>query len=57
MLGPAPLFTLRGKARSQLVVKAGERAAAIAAVGDAVDRLAGVRDHRAVAVAVDVDPQ
>jgi primosomal protein N' (replication factor Y) len=57
VLGPAPLFTLRGKARSQLVVKAGERAAAIAAVGDAVDRLAGVRDHRAVAVAVDVDPQ
>ena len=29
VLGPAPLFTLRGRARSQLVVKADDRDAAI----------------------------
>ncbi len=32
-LGPAPLFRLRGKERSQVVVKAEDRAAAVAAVG------------------------
>ena len=57
VLGPAPLFTLRGKARFQLVVKALERRAAIAAVGDAVDTFAGSKAHREVSVSVDVDPQ
>ncbi len=53
VLGPAPLFRLRGRDRAQLVVKGGERQAAVAAVGAAVDRL-GRRD---VAISVDVDPQ
>jgi primosomal protein N' (replication factor Y) len=53
LLGPAPLFRLRGRDRAQLVVKGGERRAAVAAVGGAVDRL-GRRD---VAISVDVDPQ
>jgi primosomal protein N' (replication factor Y) len=57
ILGPAPLFALRGKSRSQLVIKAGDRAAAVAACGAAVDALAGVREHRGVAISVDVDPQ
>ncbi len=57
VLGPAPLFALRGKSRSQLVIKAGDRAAAVAACGAAVDGLAGVREHRGVAISVDVDPQ
>jgi primosomal protein N' (replication factor Y) len=57
VLGPAPLFTLRGRARSQLVIKASDRAVAIAAVGEAVDALSGERRHREVAFAVDVDPQ
>jgi primosomal protein N' (replication factor Y) (superfamily II helicase) len=57
VLGPAPLFALRGRARSQLVVKATDRPAAIAAVGAAVDGLAGSRVARDVSVSVDVDPQ
>ncbi|MGO9903826.1 MAG: primosomal protein N' [Solirubrobacteraceae bacterium] len=57
VLGPAPLFTLRGKARFQLVVKALQREAAITAVGAAVDALASPKAHKAVSVSVDVDPQ
>ncbi len=53
VLGPAPLFRLRGRERAQLVVKGGERAATVAAVGDAV----AVPRGRHVAVSVDVDPQ
>jgi primosomal protein N' (replication factor Y) len=57
VLGPAPLFTLRGRARSQLVVKAEWRAQAIAAVGGAVDLVSRDRASRGVAISVDVDPQ
>jgi primosomal protein N' (replication factor Y) (superfamily II helicase) len=57
ILGPAPLFRLRGRARSQLVVKAGDRVAAIAAVGAAVDSLTARRVKSGVNVSVDVDPQ
>jgi primosomal protein N' (replication factor Y) len=57
VLGPARLFTLRGKCRFQLVVKASARAAAIASVGRAVDQVAASRGHRGVAISVDVDPQ
>ena len=53
ILGPAPLFRLRGRDRAQLVVKAGERRAAVKAVGEAVARPL----RREVAVSVDVDPQ
>ena len=58
VLGPAPLFTLRGRARSQLVVKAQDRDAAIAAVGEAVSAYARTREARAsgASVSVDVDP-
>jgi primosomal protein N' (replication factor Y) len=57
VLGPAPLFRLRGRHRSQLVVKAHDRGAAVAAVRAAVDRAAKLREHRGVAFSVDVDPQ
>jgi len=57
VLGPAPLFRLRGRERSQVVVKAADRAAAIAAVGRAVDATAREREHRHAAFSVDVDPQ
>jgi primosomal protein N' (replication factor Y) len=57
VLGPAPLFRLRGRHRSQVVVKAHDRGAAVAAVRVAVDRAANAREHRAVAFSVDVDPQ
>ena len=57
LLGPAPLFRLRGRSRVQLLVKATARAAAIAAVGAAVDALAPLASRRKVSVSVDVDPQ
>jgi primosomal protein N' (replication factor Y) (superfamily II helicase) len=57
VLGPAPLFRLRGRARSQLVIKAGDRAAAIRAVGEAIDGLSTRAAKRGVSLSVDVDPQ
>jgi primosomal protein N' (replication factor Y) len=57
VLGPAPLFRLRGRARMQLVVKATERQAAIDAVGLAVERVAPGAARRGASVSVDVDPQ
>jgi primosomal protein N' (replication factor Y) len=57
LLGPAPLFRLRGRDRFQVVVKTGERAAAVAATGAAVEAAARDRAHRDVAFSVDVDPQ
>jgi primosomal protein N' (replication factor Y) len=56
VLGPAPLFRLRGRYRSQVVIKAHDRAAAIATVRAAVDRAANRREHRGVVFSVDVDP-
>ena len=40
-----------------MVVKAQDRAQAVAAVGAAVDAIAADRAHRGVALSVDVDPQ
>jgi primosomal protein N' (replication factor Y) len=57
VLGPAPLFRLRGRERFQVVIKTRERAAAVAATGAAVDAAARDRAHRLVAFSVDVDPQ
>jgi primosomal protein N' (replication factor Y) (superfamily II helicase) len=56
-LGPAPLFRRRGRERAQVLVKAAERAPAVAAVRDAVEGVAPERAHRAASFAVDVDPQ
>jgi primosomal protein N' (replication factor Y) len=56
-LGPAPLFRLRGRERSQVVVKAEDRRAAIAAVDAAVRDVAAGRAHKNAALSVDVDPQ
>jgi len=57
VLGPAPLFRLRGRERFQVVVKTTERAAAVRATGAAVEAAARDRVHREVAFSVDVDPQ
>ncbi len=57
VLGPAPLFRLRGRARSQLVIKTTNRHGAIDAVGRAVDRLAPGAARKGATVSVDVDPQ
>jgi primosomal protein N' (replication factor Y) len=56
-MGPAPLFRLRGRERAQVVVKAQDRAAAVAQVGAAVQEAAADRTHRVAAFSVDVDPQ
>jgi primosomal protein N' (replication factor Y) len=53
VLGPAPLFRLRGRERAQILIKATDRAAAVAGVGAAVATTVA----RDVAVSVDVDPQ
>jgi primosomal protein N' (replication factor Y) len=57
ILGPAPLFRLRGRERRQVVVKTTERAAAVRATGAAVELAARDRALRDVAFSVDVDPQ
>jgi primosomal protein N' (replication factor Y) (superfamily II helicase) len=57
VLGPAPLFRLRGREREALVVKAVERRAAVRAVGDAVRHVAGAGEQQGVHFSVDVDPQ
>ncbi|HEY1716643.1 MAG TPA: primosomal protein N' [Solirubrobacteraceae bacterium] len=57
VLGPAPLFRLRNRARSQLVLKTQARRPAIDAVGRAVDRVAPGAARRGASVSVDVDPQ
>jgi primosomal protein N' (replication factor Y) len=56
-LGPAPLFRLRGRERSQVVVKARERREGIAEVRAAVEAVAADRAHRGTSLSVDVDPQ
>jgi len=57
VLGPAPLFRLRGRERQVLVVKTTRRAEAVAAVGRAVAATAADRTHAGVSFSVDVDPQ
>ena len=57
ILGPAPLFRLRGRERAQLVIKGAHRAPAVHAAGAAVSAVAGERARRGVAFSVDVDPQ
>jgi len=57
VLGPAPLFRLKGLERFQLVVKAPDRTSAIAAVRTAVEATAADRSLGPVRYAVDVDPQ
>jgi primosomal protein N' (replication factor Y) len=57
LLGPAPLFRLRSRFRSQLVVKATARRQAIDAVGAAVDEVGPAAARAGASVSVDVDPQ
>ncbi len=57
VLGPAALFRLRGRERSMVMIKAAERRAAVAAVGEAVARVSAAGAHAGVSFSVDVDPQ
>jgi primosomal protein N' (replication factor Y) len=57
VLGPAPLFRVRGKHRRRLLLKAHDRGGTVAAVRDRVEGMASSRALRGVAIGVDVDPQ
>jgi primosomal protein N' (replication factor Y) len=57
LLGPAPLFRLRGKHRRRLIVKSEQRGRAVEAVRDAVRTAVKDRVLREVSISVDVDPQ
>jgi primosomal protein N' (replication factor Y) len=57
LLGPAPMFRVRNRYRRRLLTKARDREATVAAIGAAVERLAGERAFKDVAIGVDVDPQ
>ena len=57
LLGPAPRFRVRGRHRRRLLVKSPSRAAAVAAVAEAVERIGAERGLRGVALSVDVEPQ
>jgi primosomal protein N' (replication factor Y) (superfamily II helicase) len=57
LLGPAPMFRVRGRYRRRLLTKAQDREASVAAIRDAVERLAADRTLKDVAIGVDVDPQ
>jgi len=57
LLGPAPMFRVRGKYRRRLLTKAQDREETITAIRTAVERLAADRSLKDVAIGVDVDPQ
>jgi primosomal protein N' (replication factor Y) len=57
VLGPAPLFRLKGRERSQIVVKAGDRGHAVGLVRGAVEAVAPEHGKSGVSFSVDVDPQ
>jgi primosomal protein N' (replication factor Y) len=57
VLGPAPLFRVKDRFRSMLLIKAHNRALAVQAVGEAVRGVAARPSSRAVSFSVDVDPQ
>jgi primosomal protein N' (replication factor Y) len=57
VLGPAPLFKLRGREREQVLLKAQYRGQAVAAVREAVARVERRAGQRQAQLTVDVAPQ
>jgi primosomal protein N' (replication factor Y) (superfamily II helicase) len=57
LLGPAPLFRLRGKHRRRLLIKSGRRNETVTAVRVAVATAVRDRALRELSISVDVDPQ
>jgi primosomal protein N' (replication factor Y) len=57
LLGPAPMFRVRNRYRRRILIKADDREGTIAAVRDVVEKRAGDRSLKDVALGVDVDPQ
>jgi primosomal protein N' (replication factor Y) len=56
-LGPAPRFRLRGRERRQILIKAAERASAVAAIRETVHAEARAKRLKEIRVSVDVDAQ
>jgi primosomal protein N' (replication factor Y) (superfamily II helicase) len=57
LLGPAPMFRVRNRYRRRILIKADDREGTVAAVREAVERRAGDRSLKDVALGVDVDPE
>jgi primosomal protein N' (replication factor Y) (superfamily II helicase) len=57
LLGPAPMFRVRGRHRRRLLMKAEDREGTVTAVREVVEELAADRSLREVSIGVDVDPQ
>jgi primosomal protein N' (replication factor Y) (superfamily II helicase) len=56
-IGPAPRFRLRGRERRQILIKAPDRAAAVAVIREAVHAQARAKRLKEIKVSVDVDAQ
>jgi len=56
LLGPAPMFRVRGRHRRRVLVKAQDRAGTVAAARATVERHAADRTLKDVSIGVDVDP-
>jgi primosomal protein N' (replication factor Y) (superfamily II helicase) len=56
LLGPAPMFRVRGRHRRRILVKAQDRAGAVGAARVTVEQRAADRALKDVSVGVDVDP-
>ncbi len=57
LLGPAPMFRVRNRHRRRILIKAADRAGAVAAVREVIEARAADRTLRAVSIGADVDPQ
>jgi len=57
LLGPAPMFRVRNRYRRRILIKTDDREGTVGAVREAVEKRAGDRSLKDVALGVDVDPQ
>jgi primosomal protein N' (replication factor Y) len=57
LLGPAPMFRVRNRHRRRILIKAQDREGTVGTVREVVERRAGDRSLKDVAIGVDVDPQ
>jgi primosomal protein N' (replication factor Y) len=57
LLGPAPMFRVRNRYRRRILIKTEDRVGTVSAVREVVERRAGDRSLKDVAIGVDVDPQ
>jgi primosomal protein N' (replication factor Y) len=57
LLGPAPMFRVRGRHRRRILIKAQDREATVDCVRETVEERVADRAMREVAIGVDVDPQ